>query len=375
MIQNEIKFRGEKGLPVGFKLLEKSKPLVAVGADGPLDGRAKSADYFHGRDGLAGIYSKHQHLLPQEAWEHLFDEPPKDSTIAAEAKTATHSNVAVAPLFKPSSRPAHLEMLSILAANPPDTVDIIAIGPLTTVALAAAADPKTFLKVKSVIIMGGAIEKAGNITPLAEFNIYADAVAAARVFALTSAIPSSTMPPQNNADQSYPPVVDLGDRRLNIVLFPLDITEQHPVPRGKYLDFTKSMIDAGSPLATFGTYLFDTTYNKLESLTHGITGFTLHDPLCVWYALDAARNPSQWKLSPADDIRIETVGQWSQGACIVDRRRRKEMAESDEVGEEEEVIGDTGGWLGRKRRNRVRVCTITPGWESFADLMLKSVYG
>ena len=51
--------------------------------------------------------------------------------------------------------------------------------------------------------MGGALSKPGNITPLAEFNIYADAVAAARVFALTSPIPDSVS--GNPLEQFLPP--------------------------------------------------------------------------------------------------------------------------------------------------------------------------
>jgi hypothetical protein len=39
------------------------------------------------------------------------------------------------------------------------------------------------------------LNSRNQITPVAEFNIYADSIAAARVFALTSANPSITMPP------------------------------------------------------------------------------------------------------------------------------------------------------------------------------------
>lgn len=71
---------------------------------------------------------------------------------------------------------------------------VFVIGPLTDLALAASVSPDTLMRAKSIVIMGGALSGPGNITPLAGFNIYADPIAAARLFALTSRDPSSTMP-------------------------------------------------------------------------------------------------------------------------------------------------------------------------------------
>lgn len=58
---------------------------------------------------------------------------------------------------------------------------VIALGPLTNVALALRQDPDFAGAVKRAFVMGGAVEVGGNVTPHAEFNIYADPQAAAEV--------------------------------------------------------------------------------------------------------------------------------------------------------------------------------------------------
>lgn len=58
---------------------------------------------------------------------------------------------------------------------------IIALGPLTNVALALREDPGFAGLVKRLFVMGGAVEVGGNVTPHAEFNVYTDPHAAAEV--------------------------------------------------------------------------------------------------------------------------------------------------------------------------------------------------
>ena len=87
-------------------------------------------------------------------------------------------------------------LVELLMAHPAGTVDVVAVGPLTNLALAEALSPGLLRRAGRLLIMGGALRVQGNITPAAEFNFYADPVAADMVLAAGA----------------------------NTVLFPLDVT-------------------------------------------------------------------------------------------------------------------------------------------------------
>ncbi|KAF2460870.1 Inosine/uridine-preferring nucleoside hydrolase domain-containing protein [Lineolata rhizophorae] len=418
-IAKEQEWRRANGQPEGFETLKKCKPIVAVGADRPLEDQRMMADYFHGVDGLAGIYTSHPHLTPAETWANLFasalsSNNPDLVAAAREAASSSSSTAANAPtshaLFTPTNQPAHEAILSQLRAHPADTITLVAVGPLTNLALAAAADPHAFLRAKQVVVMGGAVDEVGNITPVAEFNTFADAVAAARVYALTSPRPASTMPPApppapaaktdgheppSRSSQCLPPYPKgLGSRRLKVVLFSLDITTPHEITRGMFLSTVKPLVSAGSPLAEWVSAFVTPTFAKMEALHVGAAdrspddvGLALHDPLCIWYALLHEKHPEQWKMAAGapEDIRVETAGQWTRGMCVVDRRDRKrreeptvearaEVEEGDEKEEEPEVHNDTGNWLGSKGGNRIWRVVGTPGHNVWGPYLLKRIF-
>jgi inosine-uridine nucleoside N-ribohydrolase len=116
---------------------------VAAGADRPLLRERFVAAYVHGESGLDGPD------LPEPSREPV----------------SAHAVDFLAERILGSDRP----------------VTLIPVGPLTNVALFLARHPEAAAELERIVLMGGAIAE-GNVTPAAEFNIWADPEAAARVF-------------------------------------------------------------------------------------------------------------------------------------------------------------------------------------------------
>lgn len=118
---------------------------VAQGATVPLAMAPRPhSDYVHGSDGFGNI-----------------DWPQAEGTI--------------------DSRSAAQFIVETVHANPHE-VTLIALGPLTNLALALELDPSIAGLVKEVVLMGGAVHETGNVSPVAEANIINDPHAADRVF-------------------------------------------------------------------------------------------------------------------------------------------------------------------------------------------------
>lgn len=104
--------------------------------------------------------------------------------------TAIHSEDGLGGAPRPATQPAPASQNGVgylidtlrNAARTGDKVDLLMVGPLTNLALALRLAPDCGAGIGQLTIMGGSVYGRGNVTPAAEFNIFADPEAASIVF-------------------------------------------------------------------------------------------------------------------------------------------------------------------------------------------------
>jgi purine nucleosidase len=110
-----------------------------------------------------------------------FAQDPKEVQPAPGTKLSLH---------RPSRESAVTFLISEIERHPGE-VTILAIGPMTNIALALRLKPEIETKIKRIVFMGGNVRVAGNASPSAEFNFFFDPEAARIV--LRSKIPQKVM--------------------------------------------------------------------------------------------------------------------------------------------------------------------------------------
>ncbi|KAJ4436326.1 hypothetical protein ANN_18957, partial [Periplaneta americana] len=102
-----------------------------------------------------------------------------------------------------------------LAKETPGELTLLALGPLTNVALAIRLDSGFLSNLKNIVVMGGSVEGVGNALPGIEFNFYIDPVAAHIVFnSSDSAQPIYMLPLETVLQRNYVTMVTMFIVRL-----------------------------------------------------------------------------------------------------------------------------------------------------------------
>src|SRR5579883_738048 len=214
---------------------------VARGMDRPLVRPAKHAPDIHGASGMDGP------SVPEPDFEPL----------------ATHA----------------VDLLIELLLNSDGDITLVPTGPLTNIAAAMRKQPAILPKIKAISLMGGAIG-LGNVTPKAEFNIYADPEAAALVFASGCPLTVSTLEVTHQALATEEVVARLRSARRRVASFVADLL-----------------------------VFFAETYRTV----FGFTAPPLHDPCAVAAVIE----PDILKADMMH-VEIETSGTWTTGSMVCD---------------------------------------------------------
>jgi pyrimidine-specific ribonucleoside hydrolase len=236
----------EKTTENALKVLElagRGDVPVAAGAAGPLAGELVLADDAHGETGLGNL------VLPE-------------------------------PSAYPVDRPA-VNFLAERLLEVGDAMTLVAIGPLTNIALLLALRAEAAGRIERLVLMGGAIRE-GNMTPSAEFNVWTDPEAAARVFAAG----------------------------LDVTMVGLDVTNRSVLTRAD-----AARLRAAGTIGTAAAEMLDFYLDYYEeAYAHG--GAPIHDALAVAHLL----RPDVLTLDRRH-VEIELTG-ICRGRTVVDMRQR-----------------------------------------------------
>lgn len=224
----------ENGVRNSFKVLDmcnKNHIPVYKGAEVSLENRKVEADYVHGKNGFGDL--KYE------------------------------------PIIKSTSGDAVDYLIRTVNENP-GQIDIVAVGPLTNIALAIMRSNDFAKNVKSILIMGSAKVK-GNVTKFAEFNFYQDPHAAKIV---------------------------LDSDIKDILIFGLNVTEKLPLTQ----ELENKLKNSKSEIAQI---IYKITRLGAEfDRSCGHKGLIVNDPLTIAYLIDS--NVANLTLA---DVDIATEGE------------------------------------------------------------------
>ena len=169
------------------------------------------------------------------------------------------------------------QLIRRMVRQSPGEISIVALGPLTNLALAFRADPELPRMIPRLVLMGGSLS-GGNVSPAAEFNIYVDPEAAQIVF------------------RSGVPLTMVG----------LDVTRRTALRE----EHIRALEHSNSAVARAAGQITRATMNRIrQSGSNG--GPTMHDSLAVATFLD----PSLVTLRDYY-IEVETKGDLTAGETV-----------------------------------------------------------
>ncbi|OGK64517.1 hypothetical protein A2313_04775 [Candidatus Roizmanbacteria bacterium RIFOXYB2_FULL_41_10] len=182
-----------------------------------------------------------------------------------------------------------VEQIITLVKNNPGKITLVTLGPLTNIAMAIQKEPKTMIKVKEIIIMGGAINVAGNKNRVAEFNIFVDPDAAKIVFDFAC---QKTIVPLDACNHVRLTIKDFG--------------------KVKNKNLRSALLKMSRP------------YIRNIAKDIGVKAALMYDPLTVFYLI----SPVSCKVCK-DNVQVEIKGEITRGMTVVDKRMVTDKAKEN----------------------------------------------
>ena len=170
-------------------------------------------------------------------------------------------------------------LIETLRREPPGTVTLCPLGPLTNIGTALERAPDIASRIARIVLMGGAYFEVGNITPAAEFNIYVDPEAARAVFA--SGVP--------------------------ITVLPLDATHKALTTRARN-DAFRAAGGVGEVVAGWTGF-----FERFDKQKYGSEGAPLHDPCVIAWLL----RPDLFRGREVN-VEIEVDSPLTRGMTVAD---------------------------------------------------------
>ena len=202
-------------------------------------------------------------------------------------------------LPEPTTAPVAQEAADFLAERIADGTVLVPTGPLTNVALLLERHPDAASKLAEIVLMGGAIAE-GNMTPAAEFNIWADPEAAQAVF----------------------------HSGIDVAMVGLDVTHQALLTS----DDAERLRSTGR----IGAFVADlVVFFKVYHLeTYGWDGAPIHDAVAVAEVIQPGLVTTRLR-----NVEVETVSELCRGRTVVDLWRRTDREPNARVGVEIDAEG------------------------------------
>ena len=187
-------------------------------------------------------------------------------------------------IFKPKTPLKELHAVDFIVKTlkdaDTDSITLVPTGPLTNIALAIIKDPSILDSIKQIVLMGGAMREAGNLSASAEFNMRVDPHAAKVVF----------------------------ECGLPIIVMSLDVT--HKVLTSKERVSEIESIGNSVSTATANMLKF---FARYDSEKYGVDGAPLHDPCTIAWLLN-----QNLFIGKECNVRIETESSLTLGHTSVD---------------------------------------------------------